>query len=74
MTPASVITLLQLVAVWAAAAAGAENVEMRGTKGAHSGICVVIRSYWAHGGAGNDRNAQPLRKLLTTLQQQSNPK
>lgn len=31
-------------------------------------ICMVVRTYWGHGGDGG------LRRLLTSLQQQSNPK
>ena len=40
----------------------------------HPAVCMVVRTYWGHGGDGALQRRQGLRRLLTSLQQQSNPK
>jgi hypothetical protein len=37
-------------------------------------ICMVVRTFWGHGGDSALQRRQGLRSLLTSLQQQSNPK
>lgn len=41
---------------------------------AQPAICVVVRTFWGHGGDNALQRRQGLRRLLTSLQQQSNPK
>ena len=37
-------------------------------------ICVVARTYWAHGGSNVEQLQQGIRSLIASLQKQSNPR
>lgn len=39
-----------------------------------SRICMVIRTFWGHGGDTALQQKQGLRRMLSSLRQQSNPK
>jgi hypothetical protein len=73
VSPRTVIKILQIAAIWAAAAGSTAYVDAMIGGDARPPMCVVIRTFWGHGEAGNGGEGS-LRKLLTTLREQTNPK
>jgi len=57
-----------------ATAAAPQSPAQRQASVQQPAICIVVRTYWGHGGDTALQQRQGLRRLLTSLRQQSNPK